>query len=211
MRRRGRRLKQLLDGLKERRLYSKLKYDALDHTLWRIRPGRGYGLVVREPAKLMSTKCQHICPESRCVLLENFLFCRKPEMLPFWPAVRFLYSLKPHAVKNRKAGGFEHHGRLQHCSGTEKSSLYTSRLHSATHWTRNVVDHTACLGALRLNIIFLSHELSSDSSVVDLGCPNPSSRVAVATRLHVAAPNNIESTFWNVLCFTIPAVFWIGS
>jgi hypothetical protein len=48
MGRRGRRRKQLLDDLKEKRRYWKLKEEALDHTLWRIRFGRGYGPVVRQ-------------------------------------------------------------------------------------------------------------------------------------------------------------------
>ena len=39
--RQGRRGKQLLDDLKERREYWKLKEIALDHTLWGIRFGRG--------------------------------------------------------------------------------------------------------------------------------------------------------------------------
>jgi hypothetical protein len=46
--RRGRRLKQLLDDLKEKRRYWKLKEEALDRTLWRSRIGRGYGPVVRQ-------------------------------------------------------------------------------------------------------------------------------------------------------------------
>jgi hypothetical protein len=45
--RRGRRRKQLLDDLKEKRRYWKLKAEALDRTLWRSRFGRGYGAVVR--------------------------------------------------------------------------------------------------------------------------------------------------------------------
>jgi len=44
--RRGRRRKELLDGLKERRGYSQLKEDALDRTVWRARFGRGFGPVV---------------------------------------------------------------------------------------------------------------------------------------------------------------------
>jgi hypothetical protein len=43
--RRGRRSKQLLDNLRKTRAYSKLKEEALDHTLWRTRCGRGYGHV----------------------------------------------------------------------------------------------------------------------------------------------------------------------
>jgi len=45
--RRGRRCKQLLDGLKEKRGYCKLKEEALDRTVWRTGFGRGYGPVVR--------------------------------------------------------------------------------------------------------------------------------------------------------------------
>jgi hypothetical protein len=44
----GRRRKQLLDDLKEKKRYWKLKDEALDRTLWRTRFGRGYGRVVRQ-------------------------------------------------------------------------------------------------------------------------------------------------------------------
>jgi len=47
-RRRGRRRKKLLDGLKDRRGYSHLKEDALDRTMWRSRFGRGFGPIVRQ-------------------------------------------------------------------------------------------------------------------------------------------------------------------
>jgi hypothetical protein len=47
-RRRGRRLKQLLDDLKEKRRYWKLKEEELDRTKWRTRFGRGYRPVVRQ-------------------------------------------------------------------------------------------------------------------------------------------------------------------
>jgi hypothetical protein len=50
-RRRGRRRKQLLDDLKEKRRYCKLKEEALGRTLWRTRFGRCYGPVVRQTAK----------------------------------------------------------------------------------------------------------------------------------------------------------------
>jgi hypothetical protein len=46
--RRGRRRKQLLDDLKEKRRYCKLKEETLDRNLWRTRFGRGYGPVVRQ-------------------------------------------------------------------------------------------------------------------------------------------------------------------
>jgi hypothetical protein len=45
---RGRRRKQLLDYLKEKRRYWKLKEEALDRTLWKTRFGRDYGPVVRQ-------------------------------------------------------------------------------------------------------------------------------------------------------------------
>jgi hypothetical protein len=45
---RGRRRRQLLDDLKEKRRYWKLKEEALDRTQWRTRFGRGNGPVVRQ-------------------------------------------------------------------------------------------------------------------------------------------------------------------
>jgi hypothetical protein len=45
--RRGRRRQYLLDDLKEKRRYGKLKEEALDRSLWRTHFGREYGLVVR--------------------------------------------------------------------------------------------------------------------------------------------------------------------
>ena len=45
--RQGRRCRKLLDDLKERTGYSQLKEEALDHTMWRPRFGRGFGPVVR--------------------------------------------------------------------------------------------------------------------------------------------------------------------
>jgi hypothetical protein len=46
--RRGRRRKQLLDDLKEKRRYWKLKEEVLDRTVWRTRFGRGCRPVVRQ-------------------------------------------------------------------------------------------------------------------------------------------------------------------
>jgi hypothetical protein len=46
--RRGGRCKELLDGFKEERGYSKLKEEAVDRTARRTRIGRGYGSVVRQ-------------------------------------------------------------------------------------------------------------------------------------------------------------------
>jgi hypothetical protein len=48
--RRGRRCKQLLVDLKEKRMYWKLKEEALDRTLWRTRFGRGNGTNMRKAA-----------------------------------------------------------------------------------------------------------------------------------------------------------------
>ena len=44
----GRRHKQLLDDLKEKIEYWKLKEEALDRTLWRVRFGRCYGFVLKQ-------------------------------------------------------------------------------------------------------------------------------------------------------------------
>jgi hypothetical protein len=46
--RRGRRCKQLLDNLKERRGFWVLKEEALDRIAWGTRFGIGYGPVVRQ-------------------------------------------------------------------------------------------------------------------------------------------------------------------
>jgi hypothetical protein len=46
--RRGRRPKQILNGIKENRGYRKLKEEALDRNLWRTRFGRGYGHFARQ-------------------------------------------------------------------------------------------------------------------------------------------------------------------
>jgi hypothetical protein len=52
--RQGRRRKQLLDDLKEKRGYFKLKEETLDRTVRRTRFGRGYGPVVRQTAERMT-------------------------------------------------------------------------------------------------------------------------------------------------------------
>jgi len=44
----ARRHKKLLDDLKDRRGYSHLKEEALDHTMWRHRFGGGFGPVIRQ-------------------------------------------------------------------------------------------------------------------------------------------------------------------
>jgi hypothetical protein len=52
----GRRRNQLLNDLKEKRIYWKLKEEALDGIVRRNRFGRGYGLVVRQTAEWMRGK-----------------------------------------------------------------------------------------------------------------------------------------------------------
>jgi len=54
MGRRGIRREQLLDDLKEKIGYSKVKQEALDSTVWRTRFGRGYWLEVRHSVERMS-------------------------------------------------------------------------------------------------------------------------------------------------------------
>jgi len=49
--RRGRRRRKLLDDLKKRRVYSHLKEEALNRTVWRDGYGRVFGRVVRQTAK----------------------------------------------------------------------------------------------------------------------------------------------------------------
>ena len=46
--RRGRRRRKLLDDLKDRRGYCRLKEEALDRAMWRNRFGGGVGPVVRQ-------------------------------------------------------------------------------------------------------------------------------------------------------------------
>ena len=66
--RRGRRRRKLLDDLKERRGYSHLKEESLDHTMSRARFGRGFGPVVRQTAEWMNVKWLS-CKEGLLVLL----------------------------------------------------------------------------------------------------------------------------------------------
>ena len=51
MGRRGRRRKQLLDYLKEKRVYCQLKEEALDRTAWRTGFERDYGPAERNTAE----------------------------------------------------------------------------------------------------------------------------------------------------------------
>jgi hypothetical protein len=63
--RRGRRSKQLLHDIKEKRRYWKLIEEALDRTLLRARFRRGYGPVVRQTTeRMMSVKHGAQAPQS---------------------------------------------------------------------------------------------------------------------------------------------------
>jgi hypothetical protein len=53
-RRRGR--KHLLDDIKEKRGYWKLKTEALDHTVWRTRFAKGNGPVVKTGYRIMNKR-----------------------------------------------------------------------------------------------------------------------------------------------------------
>jgi hypothetical protein len=50
-RRRGRRSQKLLDDLKEKRGYWKLKEEVLDCIVWRTGLGRVYGMIIRQTAE----------------------------------------------------------------------------------------------------------------------------------------------------------------
>jgi hypothetical protein len=54
IRRRGRRRKQLVDGIKEKRRYWELKEETLDRTMWRTCFAKGCGLVIRQTADRMA-------------------------------------------------------------------------------------------------------------------------------------------------------------
>jgi hypothetical protein len=69
--RQGRRRRELLDDLKERRGYSHLKEEALDRTIWRARFGRGCGPVVQQTTtKLMNLSLR--LPTFGCYTLSPF-------------------------------------------------------------------------------------------------------------------------------------------
>jgi hypothetical protein len=53
--RRGKRRKQILDKLKEKREYWRSKEEVLNRTLWITQYGKGYGPVVRQASEGMNT------------------------------------------------------------------------------------------------------------------------------------------------------------
>ena len=67
--RRGRRRKQLLDDLKEKRGYWELKEEALDRALSRTRFGRDYGPVVR-PYRINERMCEKYGQEYGMILMQ---------------------------------------------------------------------------------------------------------------------------------------------
>jgi hypothetical protein len=68
----GRRCKELLDDLKEKRGHCKLKDEVLDHTTWRTHFGRGYRPVVRQTTEWVNiNKFTFLCIAFYCVLYNN--------------------------------------------------------------------------------------------------------------------------------------------
>ena len=92
-RRWGRRRRNLLDGLRNRRGYSHLKEEALDRTVWRNHFGGGFGPVVRQNTEWMNCKliyvgkkkiswhsceiyCVSVCDEL-CNIVRGYTWCAK--------------------------------------------------------------------------------------------------------------------------------------
>ena len=57
-----RRCEKLLDDLKDRRGYSHLKEEAIDHTMWRHRSGGGFGHV-RQNTELLNIELMNVLLE----------------------------------------------------------------------------------------------------------------------------------------------------
>ena len=73
MGRRGRRRKQLLDDLTERRIHSKLKEEALDRTLWGTRFGRDHVPVM---TMIFTRSCMSLAQS--CAVRSFLLVCMVP-------------------------------------------------------------------------------------------------------------------------------------
>jgi hypothetical protein len=65
-RRWGRRRKQLLDDLKEKREYCKLKEEALDRTMCGTRYGGSSGPVARQATEVTDSETQVLCTSLAC-------------------------------------------------------------------------------------------------------------------------------------------------
>jgi hypothetical protein len=76
----GRRRKQLLDDLKEKRVYWKLKEEAIDRSQWRTRFQRGYGPVVRQTTERIYNE------------MEKKVKCHPPGWDTFYLLATFLES-----------------------------------------------------------------------------------------------------------------------
>jgi hypothetical protein len=74
--RRGGRCRKLLYDFTKRRGCSHLKEEALDHTIWRARFGRGFGPVVRQTTKWMSdVTCFGLTGPSACYIWRWSCYC----------------------------------------------------------------------------------------------------------------------------------------
>ena len=80
-RRRGRRFKQLLYDLKEKRRYWNLEHNALYNILWRARFGRGYGFVAGQTTQLMNHSTGGP-PYPRAVRSKTYRGYGKPRIIP---------------------------------------------------------------------------------------------------------------------------------
>jgi hypothetical protein len=70
--RQGRRGRKLLDELKERRGYSRLKEEVLDRTMWRARFGRDFGPIITAMYKgMLVYRTNNVVGEGRCLAVES--------------------------------------------------------------------------------------------------------------------------------------------
>jgi hypothetical protein len=104
--RRGRRRRKLLDDLKERRGYSHLKEEALDHTVWRASFGRGFGPVVRQTTERMTSHT------TGCPLQKNITVVFTPPPTPS-PALTKFEDSNVHRTTLYGNGSL--HTRDRHC------------------------------------------------------------------------------------------------
>ena len=67
-----RRCKWLLDDLKDKIEYWKLKEETLERALWRTCFGRGYGPIIRQPTIHTEDVLHKVGETSGCYLISNF-------------------------------------------------------------------------------------------------------------------------------------------
>ena len=95
--RQGKRSKQLLNNLKEKRGYWQLREEALNRTLWRTRSGRGCGPVVRQTAEWSCFKWQsYTGPKGE---KKDFL---KDELILYY------YVSYKSFIRRKRDGGLDH-------------------------------------------------------------------------------------------------------